>query len=122
MMSEPNIFPDLSVQAVAAATEAHWDLTGPFPTPRGDWLRCPVCRCPVVQARTWTRITRVTHKITGRVDVSFKCTACAAAWTHGVAVPDEYAARTRRRLNEHIDWREVRAALDTSRNATNKEN
>lgn len=121
-MSEPDIFPDLTAEAVRAATEAHWDLSGPYPMPRGSWLRCPVCGCRQVQGRRWTRITRATHKITGRVNVSFKCTACAAAWVHGVAVPDEYAARTRRRLNEHIDWREVRDAINNFRNTNHQEN
>lgn len=116
----PDIFPDLDVAAVDAATAAHWDLSGPFPVPRGDWLACPVCRSTAVQGRTWTRIVRVTHKVTGRVNVSFKCTQCACAWTHGVAVPEDYARRFRRRPNEHLDWRIVRAANQS--NTDNEEN
>jgi hypothetical protein len=107
-----NIFPDLSAEDVERATAEHWDLSGSFPVPRGDWLACPVCRSKRVQARDWTRKVRTGHTITGRVDVTFKCTGCAAVWPHGVAVPDDYVYKHRRRHNERIDWREVKAILE----------
>jgi hypothetical protein len=103
-----DIYPDVDEEEVHRVTAEHWCFDLPFPTPRGQWLSCPVCASARVQGRTWTRRVRVGHTITGRVDISFKCTSCAAVWTHGVATPDAYAARFRRRPNERIDWREVR--------------
>lgn len=92
-----------------AATEEHWDLTGPLPVPKGDWLRCPVCRGDQVQLRVWKfhRIGKSKHRTPThdyRCDVPFKCVACAATWTHGVAVPAEMYENAP--TERQIEWRD----------------
>ncbi len=110
---QPDIFPDLDTESVLEATRAHWDLTGPYPVPRGQWLACPVCSSPRIQGQSWTRQVRPGATIVHRVDVRVKCTECACCWVHGVAVPDDYGRRNGRRLNEHVPWREVRRINET---------
>jgi hypothetical protein len=112
MTDRPDVFPAIGLEDVALATAKHWDLSGPYPVPVGDWLACPVCRCDTIQGQSWTRHVQPDKGIVGRVDVRFKCTSCAASWVHGVAVPADYSRRHSKNVNRHVPWREVRAALE----------
>lgn len=103
-----SMFPNLDRDEVLAATEAHWDLAGVIPVPLGDWLTCPVCGDDTPQLRFCRFHGRDGDEPTVpfRCDMSFKCTACAAVWVHGVALSDEAWDR---RPSEHgdrpIHWR-----------------
>lgn len=107
------MFPNLDADAVLAATADHWDLSGPLPVPQGDWLACPVCRAADPQPRWWKWHKRTARPtVRERCDVSMKCTACAACWTHGVAVPTAYFQRYATHVGRQIHWREARRALE----------
>lgn len=106
-------FPALSAEDVLANVEARWDLTGPLPVPRGEWLACPVCRAGQPQPRHWNFHRHgTTHP--WRCDVSWKCISCSAVWIHGVAVPQSMyvAAVPHNRAQRIIQWREARQILE----------
>ncbi len=68
-----------------AATAEHWDFTAPVPLPRGDWMRCPVCRSDDWIPRTFGFHRGQPHaSIPFRCDAAFKCGRCAAVWSHGI--------------------------------------
>lgn len=106
------IFPDVSPEQVHSTVAEHWDLSGPYPVPTGQWIWCRVCgtdRPP--QARWWRWHTRDGGTIGYRCDVAFKCTACSAVWQFGIPVPKVYYRRYASRERKFIHWREVKAAL-----------
>lgn len=87
----------MTADEVLAATDVMWDLSGPFPMPRDD-IRCPVCRCDALMIRNWKYHVRPPHAtLRWRCDVNLKCCACAAIWTHGVAVSQAYFDKAMRR-------------------------
>jgi len=70
-----------------------WDFSYGFPFPAWD-IKCPVCGAKHfdggIQIRNWKfhrHSSRTGSEHPERVDVSFKCRACAAVWTHGVKCP-----------------------------------
>lgn len=74
--------------AVLAATDRHWNTSGPLPEPAGDWLACPVCRGPWL-IRLWRFHTRPgAPTVPWRCDVHLKCRECAHGWWHGVALSE----------------------------------
>lgn len=106
-------FPDLSAEEVHAAVAAKWDLSGPLPVPRGDWLRCPVCGSDAMQIRHWFWHARDHAVIPWRCDLSVKCAACSAVWLHGIAVPADYYDRHSERSHKRlIGWRDGRRMLE----------
>lgn len=79
---------------VLAKTEEHWDLDGPMPLPKGDWLRCPVCRGEEVIPKRLNYHTRPEWAtVPRRCDVVFKCCDCAMVWQHGIALSEEHFRR-----------------------------
>lgn len=110
------MFPDLTAEQVHEATAARWDLSATLPVPRPGWLACPVCRVRQVQARHWRFFRRRGATVEGRCDVSFKCIACAAVWTHGVALDEATYTRMtgsrKRPVSGQIGWREARRLLE----------
>lgn len=107
-------WPDLDAGQVLAAVEARWDLTGPFPIPRGTWLRCPVCGAGDPQPRYWRFWERSgTPTIRYRCDVSFKCVDCSALYpTFGVPLPDDYWHQHARKPGRQIWHREARKIME----------
>jgi hypothetical protein len=79
---------DLSeTERVLDATLRHWDLDGPLPRPKGEWVACPVCRSPDYLLKRYGFHPRPESELC-RADVTLKCRECAAVWTHGVAIPE----------------------------------
>lgn len=107
------MWPELTADEVLAATHAKWDLSGPLPVPAGGWLACPVCRDGRPQPRYWRWHRRAGKPtVPWRCDVSFKCVDCAAVWTHGIAVDEQYYRSNATKPGRMITWREVRDVLD----------
>lgn len=122
--SEPSgsDWPELTAEQILEAVSARWWLL-PLPHPRGDWLRCPVCRSRRVQPRQWRLGRRdrgdgpeaPAHRLSYRCDVSYKCTECSAVWPHGVpltraqALRIDPAARTGVRV---WHWRDAAGLFD----------
>lgn len=105
-------FPAPTAGDVLAATDEHWDLTGPFPVARGGWLVCPVCRTGRVQTRHYRFHTRSgTPTVPHRVDVGFKCCGCACVWEHGVAVSRDWYQANKPRRSGKIPWRQAEQML-----------
>lgn len=113
--SPADLFPELAPADILERLATRWDLAGPLPRPRGDWLRCPVCSAPDVHAREWRIGSRnkpggEPHRLTHRADVSFKCTWCAAVWWHGLAVGEDRARAWGWRSGVHVvPWRQAAA-------------
>lgn len=107
-------FPDLNSDAVLTATDKHWDISGALPVPHGSWLKCPVCWHSEVQPRHWRFHMRDSPTLGGRCDVSFKCTACAGVWYHGIALDKQTWMRMSGGQKRLIDWREARELLQGS--------
>lgn len=70
-----------------------WDFSLGFPFPTFT-MQCPVCgvssKLGGIQVRHWKfhkHSSRAGSKHPERVDISFKCRACANVWTHGVKCP-----------------------------------
>lgn len=70
-----------------------WDFSLGFPFPAFT-MQCPVCGVSSalggIQVRHWKfhrHSSRTGSKHPERVDISFKCRACANVWTHGVKCP-----------------------------------
>lgn len=79
---------------VAEFRQKAWDFSLGFPFPAFT-MQCPVCECSVamggIQVRHWKfhkHNSNVGSKHPERIDISFKCRACAAVWTHGVKCPE----------------------------------
>lgn len=80
---------------VLETTRMLWDVDGDVIVPKGEWLRCPICKGqPLIRGWVFFEQTRenVTHPY--RCDVKVKCTTCAHVWVHGVAIPEEVYARS----------------------------
>lgn len=106
------LFPDIPAREVLATTRAMWDLSGPLPVPKGEWLRCPVCGA-APQPRYWRLHHRPGATVPGRCDVSLKCTLCSHVWVHGVALDDDtYKRMTTRNPRRRVPWREARKLLE----------
>lgn len=104
-----------SAEQVLARTAEWWDLSGPLPMPRGEWLRCPVCGDGDVQLRHWVFHERPKpHTLPYRCDVRLKCRRCAALWAHGVALPVDYWRHNARRPRAKIGRREGARLLEAS--------
>lgn len=108
------IFAELAVDEVHAAVAARWDLSGPLPTPRDGWLRCPVCAAQRLQIRHWHWHTRDNATVPHRCDVAFKCADCSAVWLHGVPVPPDYWYRNATAA-ARVGWRDGRRMLEEHR-------
>lgn len=72
---------------------ASWDFSLGFPFPAFT-MQCPVCgvssKLGGIQVRHWKFHRHSSNKGSRhpeRIDVSFKCRACANVWTHGVKCP-----------------------------------
>lgn len=70
-----------------------WNFSLGFPFPAFT-MQCPVCgvssKLGGIQVRHWKfhrHSSRAGSKHPERVDISFKCRACANVWTHGVKCP-----------------------------------
>lgn len=105
-------FPALSPDRVLAAVRERWDLSGPLPVPRGEWLACPVCRSGRPQPRYWLWHRKSSGTpLPFRCDVAFKCVECSAGWVHGVAVDEDTYRRRAVKERRRIEWREARRML-----------
>lgn len=105
-----DLAPAHSAEEVARRVGEAWDLSGAVPMPRFV-VECPVCRSEEVQLRQVSFGRRKSSPISGRSDVSFKCCACSATWTHGVPVPDAFWRSGVERFGGNTAyWREIVAA------------
>lgn len=75
---------------VLAVTAEHWDFSGPYPAPRGDWLRCPVCRDPRAIPKNFLFHTgQPGASIPRRCDAGYKCSRCAHVFNFGIVIPED---------------------------------
>lgn len=73
-------------EAIVKHNEELWDMNRNIPIPYGPFIRCGFCGSTKYIPRH-SRWFKRDLKETGypyRVDVSFKCTYCAAVWAHGL--------------------------------------
>jgi hypothetical protein len=85
-----------------------WDFD-PIPLPKGDWMKCPVCRAgECIPKQFLFHVAQPGASLPYRCDATFKCRDCAAVWSHGIVVPGEVYDRF---PNKNIERPQIRELL-----------